>query len=395
MTRIKINCSDITITTDYIDRLLSTGKRPQDICLVIPNTKKQSHERLEEIANKYPDIIISVTGGLDPRKQKFNNEHYQGRTYYNSRELSKIVKFFYNMERQMDINWTYTQKAMFAYKYLYDRMEYVKDNFMPNGRDVARNLCGLLYGKATCSGFSMIYKEVLDRLGIKNIYQNVQDHHSWVLAYLDGHYRPIELTWEVNLKQPDGITFFGFGRLDNFYDNKHHNLTNEQEEQTYPLITFTQDEIQKNYDIITSPKNPEIDLNELIAKPLELNVSGKQYIISKTNNGCKIEGEPKRNFIRKDGSVFMLIKISKQGELYSYCYLDIKNDKVRVYKIYSETELDKEPTHHNSIIADELLSIERIERKIKGFNGYVGKIGPMCDILYNDSFERDKLNVYR
>ena len=67
MIKIKV---DTIITVDIVDKLISQYNT-QDICLVIDNSKKQSSKLLELVSRKYPKIIISVLGGLNPQKNKF------------------------------------------------------------------------------------------------------------------------------------------------------------------------------------------------------------------------------------------------------------------------------------------------------------------------------------
>ena len=217
---IKINL-DKTITYDDL-KTLNNLYPNQKIVIVLKNTKLQKASDLEMFYNLFPNISYSITGGLSLEKLKFNNEHYQKRTYFTGMELSKIINIYSKIERGLSISWNETQKAMYIYKELCNHMEY--SEIEVNGRDYSRGIGGLLYKKAVCSGFAMIYKEALDRIGIENYYQNKEGYHSWNIAKLDGHYRALELTWDTYNKSKDGCDFIYFNQDKNFYKDEAHNI---------------------------------------------------------------------------------------------------------------------------------------------------------------------------
>ena len=47
----------------------------------------------------------------------------------------------------------------------------------------------------------------------------------------------------------------------------------------------------------------------------------------------------------------------------------------------------------NTVIANRLLSMERVERKATKARGYVGYAGSSRTIFYDPNFERDKLHI--
>ena len=58
---------------------------------------------------------------------------------------------------------------MFLYNALVVDMDYAYgyENIQSVGT-TERSLNGILYGKLVCAGFAQVYKEMLDRIGIKN-----------------------------------------------------------------------------------------------------------------------------------------------------------------------------------------------------------------------------------
>lgn len=256
-------------------------------------------------------------------------------------ELSKIVKIYRDIEKKINLRWTETEKAMFIYMQLCNRMEYCEVS--NNKKDCARGIGGLLYNKAVCSGFAMIYKEALDRIGIECHYQNNQDHHSWNVAKLDGKYRALELTWDVYNKGKNGCGFVYFNRDNEIcYSNPHHDISKEKEEKQFDIVPYTIEELNKAYATICDSKiktfSPTQD-NQVII------LIGKDNIVIFNQNGViKVNAQNivHREFVRSNGTSFAIIQgnLTKNG-LYSHAIIEIRNNIAYVTNIYSEEELAK------------------------------------------------------
>ena len=393
-----------TGTIHYSDVERAHKKYPnEEIIIVIPNTKEQSVDELERISYVFQNIKFSVTGGLDPKKSKFNNEHYQKRTYFSAKELCEIIKIYRSIEKKINLDWTETQKAMYVYMKLCNKMQY--SGIEVNGRDYARGIGGLLYNKAVCSGFAMIYKEALDRLGIECYYQNREGHHSWVIAKLDGKYRALELTWDAYNKGPEGCKFNYFNRKgSNFYQNEHHNIKGEREETEFPITEYTDEELIKDYKVISEPYFIKVsapdDQKEFIIKT---HISEIPCEIEKKLNGrltFKCLGKdvifPSKAYAREDGSNFILVKVpSKKTKLYKFAIIEASRDGFQIGRIFSEEDLVLLPKEYDKEVANGLISRERLKRKIDNFNGYVGYIGENRGIYYDENLERKTLNIIR
>ena len=393
-----------TGTIYYSDVEKAYKKYPnEEIIIVIPNTKEQSVEELERISYGFPNIKFSVTGGLDPSKSKFNNEQYQKRTYFSARELCEIIKIYRKIEKKINLDWTETQKAMYVYMKLCNKMQY--SEIKVNGRDYARGIGGLLYNKAVCSGFAMIYKEALDRLGIECYYQNREGHHSWVIAKLDGKYRALELTWDAYSKGAEGCEFKYFNRKgSNFYQNEHHDIKDEREEREFPITEYTDEELTKDLKAISSPYFTRVPVPKNQRDfSVKVKINGIPCEIDKNSNGIltfKCLGKEvkyqSKVYARQDGSSFVLVKVpSKETKLYKFVIIEETEDVLQVGKIFSEEDLVLIPKEYDKIVANGLISRERLKRKIDNFNGYVGYVGKNKGIYYDSNFERKTLNVIR
>lgn len=393
-----------TGTIHYSDVERAHKKYPnEEIIIVIPNTKEQSVDELERISYVFPNIKFSVIGGLDPKKSKFNNEHYQKRTYFSVKELCEIIKIYRSIEKKINLDWTETQKAMYVYMKLCNKMQY--SEIEVNGRDYARGIGGLLYNKAVCSGFAMIYKEALDRLGIECYYQNREGHHSWVIAKLDGKYRALELTWDAYNKGPDGCKFNYFNRKGtNFYQNKHHDIKGEREETEFPITEYTDEELRKDYKVISNPYFTQVMIpNNQRSFSVKIRINGIPCEVGMNINGMltfKCLGKetifPSKAYVREDGSNFILVKVpSKKTKLYKFVIIEASRDGFQIGRIFSEEDLVLLPEEYEKHVANGLISRERLKRKIDNFNGYVGYVGENGGIYYDRNFERKNLNIIR
>ena len=388
MIKFKIN---ETLTIAMVDRMVREYPY-NEICIVLDNTKKQSPSELEYIGIKYKNrITISVLGGLNPQKNKYDTIDYQKRTYYTPIELSKIIRIFQSIERKINISWTETQKAMFIYQELCNHMEY--SEIEVNGRDCARNLCGLIYKKAVCSGFALILKEALDRIGMYNIYQNKSHHHSWNIAYLDGEYRALELTWDCGNKTEEGCQFLYFNYDKDFYKNKHHDISNENEEKQYKIVPYTEKELRENYYHISQKRIITIQLN--IFKNIKISIQGNPYILKVKNKKLIINGNNSKEYIRKDGSRFYLVSLNQYKQLNKFIYFELRENQIIGARLYSDVRLNDLDSNYSDDIANALLSQERLKRKIEQFNGYVGYIGTDHRMYYDGDFETNSLNIIR
>ncbi len=428
--------TDGKFTDEDISRINSIQK---PFILVVPNTKYLSPTQLRKITN--PNVQISVVGGLDYlRKKKFNQDHYIERTLFTPNTLASVVEAFEKIESKIRYTWTDRQKCMFVYKTLVEQLHYKynHETGYENRKDVVRSLDGLLYGKLVCSGFALVFKEAMDRLGIPCLYQNRQNSHSWNLVQLGGKIYGMELTWDCFHKGADNICEFRyFGRNKDFYKNYHHDISEESEERVYPIEAFSDEELKKDYRIISYGKNIEKrkmtklpDSNGQIyyiflGKNVDKNVStymvsvmGDIHIIytdkdpdhllsidvyHAVGNGGFDTTIPVANskyqlYERKDGSRFYIRK--KQDispTMGEYTYLDITyKDGEPVARrgiLLSEMDLaayrDKE---QKALIADCLLSKERLKRKMNATHGYVGyMVGRQ--MYYDRKFEEENLHL--
>ena len=102
-------------------------------------------------------------------------------------------------------------------------------------------------------------------------------------------------------------------------------------------------------------------------------INGEKYAFKINNGRLQAIGSNAKSFARNDGTSFVLINIGVYKKLNKFiCFTLLPTNEVIVAAIFSEVELDKVRPEYEQTIADGLLSNERLLRKIKQFNGYVG-----------------------
>lgn len=250
--------------------------------LVFENTKNLSLDTLRQINNH--NIKFSIIGGNDYlNKNKFMKKDYLNRTLVEKEHLISIIEYFERIENYIDKNWNETQKCMFLYDCIVKDFNYEEnyESIFNNGIDPERSLNGILYKKLVCAGFSQVFKEGLDRLGIENYYQNKKGVHDWNVVKLDGLITGMDITWDCSNKGQYNINNFKwFGRGNDFYDHQYHqNFTIVQknvdgnkvntrelnaEELSFDLIAISPEMLKANLEII----KPSLEARKIEDKPI-------------------------------------------------------------------------------------------------------------------------------
>lgn len=383
---------DRPLTDDLIKKINYYAKN-EKITIIFKSTKGLKKENVQKLSS---NVTISITGGLDPKKNKFNNEHYQRRTYYSPSELANIISIFEKIERNINPLWNDLEKCIYIYKSICEYSNYSENVY--NGRDAARNLLGMITGKSVCSGYALIFKEAMDRVGIKCYYQNREGHHSWNAVEINGKLYAIELTWDTYNKVNNNCCFFYFGKQDKkeFYANKHHDISYESEEKEFEFEKISEKVFQDALDKISMQKIYET--KTMVNNGLEsVKVAGKNIII-KNNIPYLVEGSSLNTFVRNDNSSFLIIPTNRSGKgVNEFIFLIyVSNEKlVRATKIYSEMNLLTSDNDLRTSIANNLLSLERVKDKINNYNGYVGYVLKNDHNKYYTQQFEESLNIYR
>jgi len=147
------------INDDIINSINYRLKLGLPIRLVLKNTAILD----SDILNKFPDtdlLQFRIIGGLN--KEKYNSHKYKNRTTYSLRDIKHIIYLFEKIEKTVDPIWSELKKAQYIYNilvnYMYTDFEHEKHDY-----DIIQSLRALINGSGVCAGFSLIYKELMDR----------------------------------------------------------------------------------------------------------------------------------------------------------------------------------------------------------------------------------------
>lgn len=237
--------------------------------IVVANTKElESKYNLNTIPDNEQ---ILVQGGL-AEKNKYNKEKYQKRTTYSGREIKQIIGQMKVIEASIPKEWNQFQKAKYIYEVLGKKIDY-NHNEAEYDTQKPSNLSVILSRKGICAGYSLLYKEMMDRQGIQCDYvrgiaynrdRTKSERHAWNVLTINGQSFPVDLTWDspvLRRGEPD-LEYFG---VDTQFADRH---IIDQDERRYHYVTFN-----KNYirNIDTNPKNVHFN---------DVNLSQKMGIVS-------------------------------------------------------------------------------------------------------------------
>lgn len=204
--------------------------------IVVSNTKEL--ERKYNLAKLRDDEKVIVQGGL-AGKPKYNEKRYQLRTTYTVRQIKQIIGQMKLIEGSIPRGWDELQKAKYIYEILGKRIQY-NHNREEYSSQQASNLTILLSGKGICAGYSLLYKEMMDRQGIKCDYirgETRKTMHAWNVLTINGKSLPVDLTWDANRmhKGSQQLQFFG---ADRNFELEH---IPDPDERKYNYVVYSQD----------------------------------------------------------------------------------------------------------------------------------------------------------
>ncbi len=139
---------------------------------------------------------VRILGGLEGKAKYSKNEKYTIRTTYTGKHIKLIIKQMHTIENAIPKEWNKWQRAKFIYEILGRNIIYSPEE-VTNYLQMYSNLSILLSRKATCAGYSLLYKEMMDRQGIECDYIRGQNH-AWNVLTIDGVTFPVDLTMDAS-----------------------------------------------------------------------------------------------------------------------------------------------------------------------------------------------------
>lgn len=192
--------------------------------IVVKNTKEL--EELYDINQISDDEQVTVLGGM-AGKEKYNSPKYMQRLTYSGRQIKQIVAKMHEIESAIPESWSEWQKSKYIYQVLGKKISYCYD-YMETTNNPS-NLTILLNGEGICAGYSLLYKEMMDRQGIQCEYVRGQaldrngnsiGKHAWNVLVIDGQAPvQVDLTWDSERMQKGYESYRFFGNSDFQYEH--------------------------------------------------------------------------------------------------------------------------------------------------------------------------------
>ncbi len=339
MERFKIDLNTIT-KNDILDinEFIKSHKN-MELVVRLRNTVGIKSNMLLSITD-YPNLSFRVAGGFDDEREirTNNKEYYEGKNFYTRNELINIITVFELIEKElMDKELNELDKVYFIYNKLKKYIKYDVDSLFSNK---SNDLKGIITRKATSIGFSTIFKELLDRIGIHSVFvEGNKGRYAWIIVLINNKVVCLDLTYDSYLYH------YGDEAKSSFFGNYNPNIFNKEH---IPLKS----EVIQDY-------NKDISLFDKIEL---LNVD--KFI---KNN--KIVAN---RFVRNDNTSFLLsgIEIIKVNNtiLYKYLYCDYLTGGriLNPHIIISENNFFKNEKRKNQI-SEEIKNIEGINNPNNSF----------------------------
>ena len=232
---------------ESISNLKNIESSSSKILVEIPNSSLLTTEAIEELPD---NIEVRINGGLT---DEYMNGHKSPMTSslqkatYSKEELVKINDILTDFDSNINPSWNDYQKAYYAYDYVKNKMEYVAKpepgGINYRGREYD-TLTGLIEGKSTCAGFSYIYKDLLDRMGIEckiiGGSLNGEGQHAYNIVSIEGNNFLVD-TVKSELSISKGITGFGAEDYSTYIAKNNLELKNNINTSNTDLITYLKD----------------------------------------------------------------------------------------------------------------------------------------------------------
>ena len=173
--------------------------------ILLDNTKGQNPKIIKNIPQ---NIDIRVLGGYNfCDDAKFLKPKYAERTDYSPKILAKAIAKMQEIENNIDPNWSDFTKALFVFETLVKSIDYDYDN---KCKEEVRNLTCLTTGFSRCAGFAICFKEMMDRLNIKNEFRNIEGTHSCNILFYKSKPFVVDLTFARNTLDDNSDNYHRF-----------------------------------------------------------------------------------------------------------------------------------------------------------------------------------------
>lgn len=189
----------------------------------------KSNDLIKIIDSK--NITFRVAGGYDEdRKNRSNNfEYYENKNFYTRNELINIIRTFELIEREISLDYSPLETAYFIYNKL-KRYVVFDHRYKLNNKKEVDSLLGILYRKTSSYGFSLIFKEMMDRRGIRcHFVEGNNMRYAWNILEINNKSYCFDLSYDsylYHVGNKSDCYYFGVYNKDIF--NSYHKPTKNE-----------------------------------------------------------------------------------------------------------------------------------------------------------------------
>lgn len=240
------------------------------VVITLKNTKGQDPNVLAKLNS---NISIRIQGGFDEKRfPEYAHEKYLKKSTYSPSEVSRLINILEEIESKVDSEWSDLEKATYGYISLMREVSPKRDN--KKGED-ERPLAQVLNMQADSSAYALVYKELLERLGIACRYIQNDIPHAWNEVLIDGEYYPADLFYDASLNEETikngEFELRSFLSDKEFYYNPEHQIGKNIKIEEKKMTSLEHSEIQKAINKVLHPeKNVQIQIPTIPLKSKEL-----------------------------------------------------------------------------------------------------------------------------
>ena len=247
---------DLLYRTDanHLEEIISqVNNQEGKILIELKNTTNLT----TELINKLPDnISIRIVGAYTNEFLQQGFKTLDGaigsgkNTIYTKEQLLKIITELENFESGINPEWNDYEKALYAYEYLRDNIEYTDDDIRIKGKITSQyrkqqfeSLTNLIEKESTYQGFAFTYQELLNRMGINCVEiggtNGVQ--HAWNIVTIGEDIFIVDTTYESFDSKENGTTGFGLINYSKYVPKNNKELFNNVNQNSDTLISNISD----------------------------------------------------------------------------------------------------------------------------------------------------------
>lgn len=206
--------------------------------IVVKNTKELEMMDLSRIPD---NAEVQVLGGMYGKQKYATKDHYRARTTYPLGQLKQIMATMHEIESNINPSWPEMARARYVYEVLGNNISYDLNRANYSNQQ-SSNLSILLSREGICAGYSLLFKEMMDRQGIECDYvrgdafnsRGGREKHAWNVLKINGKNIPIDLTWDApHIKNGEGLHQFG----NNYQFTNNHFLDYDEVQYRYDYLT--------------------------------------------------------------------------------------------------------------------------------------------------------------